>query len=423
MLRLSFLIILIICKVILAQKSPHGKNFKVECEDCHTQFSWKVNLEEIKFDHNKTKFELLGQHKNIDCKSCHIDLKFEQTKINCSECHIDVHKNTLGQDCKRCHTSFSWVIEDINRIHTNSRFPLVGKHKTINCQQCHKFYSTLKFDILDIECYSCHRKDYESASNPNHLLSDFPKNCTDCHNINNQSWSGYFDHNFFPLLGGHSQRKCSSCHLNNNFTKIDSKCQSCHLNDFNRSQNPNHIRLNISYECNICHSLNPRWKPALFPLHNNFYPLTGRHNLIKDKCFDCHKGNYSSTPRECVGCHLTNFNQTTSPNHSLLNFPQQCETCHTTNSWIPSNFNHDQMYFPIFSGKHRNTWNDCRICHINTANYGIFSCLNCHEHRKSRMDDKHRDVPGYVYESNACLSCHPTGTKPNLNIKFNSTEQ
>jgi hypothetical protein len=25
------------------------------------------------------------------------------------------------------------------------------------------------------------------------------------------------------------------------------------------------------------------------------------------------------------------------------------------------------------------------------------------------MDDKHREEGGYVYESNACYSCHPDG--------------
>jgi hypothetical protein len=28
---------------------------------------------------------------------------------------------------------------------------------------------------------------------------------------------------------------------------------------------------------------------------------------------------------------------------------------------------------------------------------------------KTDMDDEHEDVGGYVYESNACFSCHPDG--------------
>ncbi len=40
----------------------------------------------------------------------------------------------------------------------------------------------------------------------------------------------------------------------------------------------------------------------------------------------------------------------------------------------------------------------------------IFSCINCHEHRKSKMDDEHKNVPGYLYESTKCYQCHPNGS-------------
>lgn len=493
MLRLSFLI-LVINLTLSAQKSPHGKSFNIDCEDCHSQSDWKIILTEIRFDHNKTNFELLGQHKFVNCKSCHTDLKFEKTKTECISCHSDIHRRTLGDDCKRCHTSFSWSIEDINKIHNNSRFPLVGKHRSLNCLECHKYYSILKFEVVDTECYNCHKSDFQSASNPNHILANFPKTCSNCHSIHKPSWGGNFNHDFFPLIGGHSIKQCSTCHTGNVFSQLDKNCESCHLNDFNSTQNPNHIklgiktscfechdimawnltkfnhsqtrfaltgshlsvsceschfgrtigtsticfdchqtnfnrttnpnhtRLGISTECNLCHTTNPDWKPAQFPIHNNFFALTGKHNVIRNDCFSCHKGSYFNTPRECLGCHLNNYNQTTSPNHSLLQFPIQCETCHTTNGWTPSTFNHDQLYFPIYSGKHRNTWSDCRICHTNPSNYSVFSCLNCHEHQKERMDDKHRDVVGYIYQSEACLNCHPNGTKPNSLKSINRFE-
>ena len=48
-------------------------------------------------------------------------------------------------------------------------------------------------------------------------------------------------------------------------------------------------------------------------------------------------------------------------------------------------------------------------CHLRPDNFAFFSCIDCHEHRKSEMDNKHDEVPGYVWESEACLSCHPDG--------------
>jgi hypothetical protein len=37
----------------------------------------------------------------------------------------------------------------------------------------------------------------------------------------------------------------------------------------------------------------------------------------------------------------------------------------------------------------------------------VFTCLTCHS--KSQADSNHRGRAGYVYDSNACYSCHPRG--------------
>ena len=79
--------------------------------------------------------------------------------------------------------------------------------------------------------------------------------------------------------------------------------------------------------------------------------------------------------------------------------------------WKPAGFQvHDAQFFPIFSGKHRGEWDDCVDCHTNTGNYAVFSCVDCHEHNRTEMDDKHSGEADYQYTSMACLECHPTGT-------------
>ena len=71
---------------------------------------------------------------------------------------------------------------------------------------------------------------------------------------------------------------------------------------------------------------------------------------------------------------------------------------------------HDSLYFPIFSGAHAGAWGDCRTCHSTPSNRKEFTCLNCHDHSRERMDDKHLgEVQGYVYDSAACYQCHPNG--------------
>ena len=51
---------------------------------------------------------------------------------------------------------------------------------------------------------------------------------------------------------------------------------------------------------------------------------------------------------------------------------------------------------------------DCNACHVG-GNTASFNCLVCHDHSKSRMDDKHKERDGYSYNSNACYQCHPRG--------------
>jgi hypothetical protein len=68
------------------------------------------------------------------------------------------------------------------------------------------------------------------------------------------------------------------------------------------------------------------------------------------------------------------------------------------------------MYFPIYSGKHKNEWDQCNECHTNPSNYAVFTCIECHEHNNQNdVDNDHNGVNDYVYESSACLSCHPDG--------------
>jgi len=66
------------------------------------------------------------------------------------------------------------------------------------------------------------------------------------------------------------------------------------------------------------------------------------------------------------------------------------------------------MYFPIYSGEHEGKWNQCSDCHTNPSNYAVFTCLTCHG--LTETNNQHNGVSGYVYESNACLECHPDGS-------------
>jgi hypothetical protein len=79
-------------------------------------------------------------------------------------------------------------------------------------------------------------------------------------------------------------------------------------------------------------------------------------------------------------------------------------------TWGDATFEQHDQVFPINSGAHAGRWTSCADCHTVPDDFSSFSCLTCHEHSQARMDDKHLgEVSGYVYESSACLSCHPRG--------------
>ncbi|MCB0668181.1 MAG: hypothetical protein KDC80_20285, partial [Saprospiraceae bacterium] len=177
-----------------------------------------------------------------------------------------------------------------------------------------------------------------------------------------------------------------------------------------QTTNPNHTALGISNDCATCHTTEPGWSPASFDVHNDYYVIQGAHTAIANDCAACHNGDYTNTPNTCAGCHIDEYNNTSDPNHQTAGFPTQCTDCHSQNAWEPSTFNHDGQYFPIYSGRHRNEWDQCSDCHNNAGNFAVFTCIECHEHsNKSKVDNDHKGENGYQYTPTSCFECHPNG--------------
>jgi hypothetical protein len=409
--KLSSLILAMAFSVSLfSQSSPHGDDFTVSCTDCHNTEGWKIDLKTLSFNHNSTKFPLIGQHQSVNCKLCHTSLVFSKAGKECISCHTDMHNQTVGPDCARCHTPNSWIINNITEIHQRSRFPLVGPHVTADCYDCHinASASLLNFGPLGVECIDCHQANYASTTAPNHAQAGYSTNCTDCHSMNSFTWGAKIDHSFFPLQLGHAI-DCKQCHTTGTFTKLPAECISCHQANYNATTNPNHASLQFPTACDQCHSLNPGWQPASF--NHGTFPLTLGHSNVD--CSSCHpNGSYTNTSSECVSCHQANYNATTNPNHINLQFSTDCNNCHNTNpGWKPAEYReHDTKSFPIYSGKHNGTWSNCSECHTNPSNYAQFTCIDCHDHNQADMSSKHQQVSGYVYNSIACFECHPTGS-------------
>ncbi len=409
--RLSLLIILFIGILQLHSQSPHGAELQVDCASCHSPESWAISMDTFHFNHDVTDFALEGTHLIVDCRSCHQSLIFEQAPSQCASCHSDIHATSVGNDCTRCHSTDNWIVDIIPTIHEENGFPLVGSHGTLSCVECHTSETNLRFDRIGNECINCHAESFNLTSQPNHISVGFSNNCIECHDPLSIGWeTDIVNHDFFPLTLGHDIQDCTQCHLTSNYSNISPECISCHQADFQEATLPPHESNNFPTLCTDCHTTMPGWTPASFEIHEQIYPLNGAHAIIENNCVQCHADGYANTPNTCVGCHLTEYNATMNPDHNSAGFPNDCAQCHSESAWMPASFDHDGTYFPIYSGKHQAEWNNCTDCHLNTASFSSFSCVNCHEHNnQSEVDKDHDDVSGYQYQSNACFACHPNG--------------
>ncbi|QQR75467.1 MAG: hypothetical protein IPJ17_07810 [Holophagales bacterium] len=384
------------------------QGFPTACQQCHTESAWQP----ADFNHSATAFPLNGAHRNVACASCHRNGQYAGTPKDCYSCHRSTYEGTRNPNhvqqgfptaCQQCHTESAWQPANFN--HSATAFPLNGAHRNVACASCHRngqYAGTPK------DCYSCHRSTYEGTRNPNHVQQGFPTACQQCHT--ESAWQpANFNHSAtaFPLNGAHRNVACASCHRNGQYAGTPKDCYSCHRSTYEGTRNPNHVQQGFPTACQQCHT-ESAWQPANFNHNATAFPLTGAH--VSVSCTDCHRnGVYAGTPRDCYACHQQDYQQA-QPNHASAGFPTTCQTCHTTTRWEGATFDHDGRFFPIYSGRHRNVWNNaCSTCHVASGNFQVFECILCHEHNQSSMNSEHREVNGYRWESRYCYQCHPDG--------------
>ncbi|RMG67601.1 MAG: hypothetical protein D6722_12880 [Bacteroidetes bacterium] len=385
-----------------------------DCARCHDANDWLVdNIPEL---HEENGFPLMGVHATLACVECHLaetNLRFDRIGNECVNCHRDDYEATespnhrdanYGTDCIECHSplAFGWEASALS----HDFFPLTLGHDIQDCARCH---TTGNFSDASPECVQCHQADFNATTNPSHTQLGFSNDCAACHTTD-PDWrpAEFRDHDaqFFPIYSGEHRGEwdaCDECHQNPaNYAEFT--CITCHTNP---GTDNDHRGISgyvyLSTACLVCHPDGS--EDGAFDHNSTGFPLQGQHNGLD--CAACHANGFAGTPTDCFACHADDYQATNNPNHSQAQFPTDCAQCHTEDGWTPASFDHDGMYFPIYSGKHRETWDECTICHNNPGNYGDFTCLSCHI--DPNTSNKHNGVSGYVYESTACLSCHPTG--------------
>jgi hypothetical protein len=304
----------------------------------------------LKFDHNKTNYPLMGKHQPVACEKCHQpdgrkapvykNMKFAA----CTDCHTDSHSGQFTHradkgKCEACHDLTGYIpsLFTVERHNQESPYKLLGAHGKVKCAACHikvapkEFHdrsgftaiadsSAMLFTFKNQKCSACHKDIHRGQFAEKMQKSD----CDICHKV--ESWEDLtFDHSKnseFPLLGKHKEQKCEKCHkvIEDNtepkrvlYRPISKFCESCHK-DVHEGQLKKHKDITKAHPmtaCEDCHN-NDAFKPTMFN-HNkqSNYALTGAHQKVD--CLKCHIKTkilsdtlnvlYKPISLECASCH------------------------------------------------------------------------------------------------------------------------
>lgn len=364
-----------VCSGCHGADDVHKGNLGNKCESCHDVKGWKKH----EFDHDKTRFRLLGKHEKVACDSCHAAQHYKDTPAACNDCHRfnDVHAGRFGNKCGDCHSEKGW--KDIRFDHDrNTDYPLTGRHRKVSCASCHSGNSF--DDKLPDDCYSCHRDvDRHKGS--------YGKRCETCHGT--EGWSKTrFDHDSktkFPLLGSHAKVSCTACHRGDLRTeKLGTACVDCHrVDDVHAGKQ--------GKQCDSCHNESSWSGKVRFDHDMSRFPLIGLHAVVP--CEECHlTAVYTDAGKSCVDCHSQD-------DAHKQRLGTQCASCHNPNSWSLWVFDHREKTGFALDGGHEGI--ACESCHkepVRGTSRISSNCDSCH-----RADDVHDGKFGRY-----CDRCHNT---------------
>src|SRR5579864_1164999 len=416
------------------RRSPHGP-LTIPCENCHTNSSWTLIRAIPEFNHDSTRYALRGMHEKVPCTGCNTKPVFTDVGKKCADCHADIHRAQFGANCAQCHTVVGWRVSVQSIQEHFNRFPLLGAHAVVECQECHKNAAVGNYLGLSTACSSCHLADWQKTTNPVHPSAGSAfaaANCTTCHSFD--TWSNAkFDHNStgFLLTNGHANVACALCHVNNNYnlTIAPTDCgnSQCHLTTWQTTTNPVHPSAGAAFataNCSTCHTT-VSWNTATFDHSTTGFALTGTHmSPTPTPCASCHvSNNYTLNSADCYGCHQAVFLGTANiggavPNHVTAGFPttaSACATCHPITTWAAGVFNHSSTGFPL-TNSHATV--ACNLCHIN-SNYALTiaptDCGNsgCHLNTNYGGGWQGTNAPphstaGPAFAVANCTNCHTT---------------
>ena len=183
-------------------------------------------------------FILDGAHADLSCSACHGDDPGESLPRNCAGCHeLDRPQSHFPDECDGCHGQQVWDDQE----YAHEEWALTGAHLETPCGECH----AVAWEA-EPSCLSCHGEDAPTG----HMVHE----CVFCHNTDD--WTHrHWEHDFYPLIGGHDDLTCVSCHTSVFFGQ-ESQCEACHADE----EPPDHPE----GQCVECHNIFD-WEDAVEP--------------------------------------------------------------------------------------------------------------------------------------------------------------
>ncbi|HKV76063.1 MAG TPA: cytochrome c3 family protein [Gemmatimonadales bacterium] len=422
---------------------PHAGKFGAVCSQCHQTRSFTA-IDSAGFNHSRTRYPLQGRHAAVACARCHerggVKVK-DPAFAACGSCHGDAHAglaliDNRPADCAACHTTQGFAVASFTLAqHAATRYPLEGKHQTVECESCHARQtgtaarslgtSGIVMRPASTRCTSCHGQDHGMQ------LANRRDNgeCSTCHTV--AGWTpsrfGLTEHAELrlTLTGRHAEIACAACHGPDRqglppvaasptvgrarvlLAIGDVACTVCHA-DPHGGQLKSQQAGGAAGGCPACHNA-VHFRPSVIDVaaHRNYgFILDGAHAATP--CTACHEtlgrprpaatlvGNRSVVApwlfpvkgTTCTSCHTTPHG----PQFDDRADHGRCEACHDTGGFRPAaRFDHGRdTSFPLSGG------------HAGVA------CSRCHRVDPARAGDG----PRYRGLSSRCESCHAGGTPP-----------
>ena len=362
-------------------QDPHKGQLGKNCLQCHNFLDWKGAT---KFDHSTTKFPLTGLHAQVTCEKCHTaatpggEPRFTGIPFaKCSDCHADPHHGAFPQSCETCHTTAGWkkIAAGQQFDHSRTRFPLLGKHASVECTQCHA-EGNFKKPVAFAKCADCH----QDAHHGQFADRSDKGECSSCHTVDGWKPSLFTvkEHALtaYPLQGKHASVTCDKCHAPagaaTKYKIAFAKCTYCHSD----AHDGQFAGAPYNNQCEQCHTVKG-YKPSTYTIafhQKTRFPLAGAHLAVT--CEECHApqpaaagvaakpARFHFSDRSCTGCHQNPHKGEFSAQMAQTRAdgtPRGCEACHTVKAWtdLPS-FDHSKTSFPLL-GAHAKV--QCDQCH------------------------------------------------------------